>query len=144
MWLCLRAAGFQSVPLSAVNVRFPNATPVDGQAAIAESSGKIAARLASRRTEMNNQGIEEPDAELKRIVIEEKMLQLATGAASLAADANTAARVGKRGGFAEEEPQEAEAGGSPAPLGDATATDDEDIARLLARFDALAASETSC
>ncbi len=145
MWLCLQAAGFKFLPLSAVNVRFPNATPVDGQAAIAESSGKIAARLSSRRTEMNNQGIEDPDAELKRIVIEEKMLQLATGVVDLTTDANTAARVGKRGGFAQEAPKEAApfapASGGKPNIGDATGTNDDDIAHLIERFDALAALE---
>jgi len=102
MWLCLRNAGYRSTPLSAVNVRFPSATPVDGQAAVAEASGRIAARLSSRRTEMKNQGVEDVDGELRRIVEEERMLQLATTGVDLATDANTAARVSRRGGFAEE------------------------------------------
>ena len=75
------------------------------------------------------------------------MLQLATGAVELAGDANTAARVGKRGGFAEEAPREAlglqpthsAVGGSA--IGDATGTTDDDIAHLIARFDALVALE---
>jgi hypothetical protein len=133
MWLCLRAAGHE-VEQAAVSVHFPNATPIDGQAAVAESSGKIAARLSSRRTEMNNGGIEDPDAELLRIIIEEKMLQLATGGVDLDVDSNRAASLGARGRFVGEQPDEAAA----PRAGDVTGTNDDDIAHLIQRYQALA------
>ena len=76
MWLCLRADGHKSVAIEAVNVRFPSGTPVDGQSVTAVASAKVAAKLTSRRTVMNDLGIEDPDSELKRIIVEEKMLQL--------------------------------------------------------------------
>ena len=130
MWLCLRASGFD-VALEAVNVVWPDATPVDGQARIAESSGKVAARLASRQTEMNNLGIENPDEELRRIVLEEKILQLATAGPDLASDANRAASLGARGRFVMEKPNES------VTVADLTSTNDEDISHLMERFDAL-------
>ncbi len=143
MWLCLQASGYR-VGREAVNVRFPNATPIDGQAALAESSARIAARLASRRTEMNNGGIEDPDGELLRIIIEEKMLQLATPELALQTDANSAARSGAKGRFAQELPAEVVGTGSaPADasvesvrLGETT---DDDNESLIERFQALAA-----
>jgi hypothetical protein len=109
MQRCLAAAGY-SVEREQVNVRFPNATPVDGQAAIAESSGKIASRLSSRRREMQNEGIEDPDAELLRIVAEERLLQLADAPADLAVDADRAASLGARGRFVSEQVQEGKHG----------------------------------
>jgi hypothetical protein len=132
LWRCLVASGHK-VELEQVNVLWPSATPVDGQAFVAEQSGKIAARVASRRTVMNDLGIEDPDAELRRIIIEEKMLQLAAVLPDLETDANRAAQLGARGRFVPE--QVAERG---SKVGDLTLTNDDDIANLVDRIDALA------
>jgi len=150
MWLCLRADGHKSVALEAVNVRFPSGTPVDGQSVTAVASAKVAAKLTSRRTVMNDLGIEDPDSELKRIIVEEKMLQLAEPPGVADANADTAARAGGRGVFAQEivdgvglNKQSAENAASPSAIGDRTQTSDTDIADLMARCDALLAQETA-
>jgi hypothetical protein len=144
MWLCLRAAGHKSVTLEAVNVRFPSGTPVDGQSVTAVASAKVAAKLSSRRTLMNDLGVEDPDAELKRIIIEEKMLQLAEPPGVADTNANTAARAGGKGIFAQEivagvglNKRPANSNADSFKIGERTQTRDADIADLMARYDAL-------
>lgn len=102
MWQCLKAAGYKALPLEAVNVNFPDATPADGTEVSARNSARIASRVASRKTIMTEDGIEEPDKELLRIIVEEKMLQLSAPAAAVEGDANQAATAGARGRFVAE------------------------------------------
>jgi hypothetical protein len=150
MWQCLLASGYKSLPFEAVSVGFPSATPVDGQSTMAEMTARIAARVSSRRTAMTGLGIEKPEQELLRIIFEEKALQLTTPAPAIEMDANIAAKAGARGMFAAETPNGVGAnkgapGGGDAPeqptVGDTTSTNDDDIAHLMQRFDAIMEAE---
>jgi hypothetical protein len=146
MWRCLVAAGFKSLTREQVKVKFPNATPVDGQAQTAEGSAKIAARVSSRRTVMNDLGIENPDSELKRIVIEDKILQLATPKPTLSQDANTAAAVGGKGGFAGQKPDQGAAAPAEPMAGGTGSTEAalvDDVATMIAQIDALLEAENA-
>jgi hypothetical protein len=85
-----------------VNVTFGDATPADGTEVTAAASARIASRVASRKTIMTEQGIEEPDKELLRIIIEEKLLSLSAPEANIEQDADLAATAGARGRFVPE------------------------------------------
>lgn len=138
MWLCLQRAGFD-VPLDSVRPVWGKGLPVDGQARVAEEASKVAAELSSRKSAMTALGVEDPDAELKRIVLEEKILQLAgpppdpSAVAKAAAKGNTPAIL--------EGPASVQV--KPLPPGPAAqafggADIESSIAELLAVFDRLA------
>jgi SPP1 family phage portal protein len=75
MQQALLASGY-AVDVESVNIIWPESMPVDGQGKIAEETAKVAANLSSRRTAMNNLGVEDPNKEFKRIVVEEMLLGL--------------------------------------------------------------------
>ena len=103
MWRCLNSKGV-AVAREAVHVVFASATPVDGQAMVAQMSGKIASRVISRRTAMRDIGIQNPDSELKRIVVEERVLGLSEPVAAIERDAVSSAKAGAKGLYAAEVP----------------------------------------
>ena len=76
MWLCLRAAGFKDLALTQVNVLWPDALPVDGEAQVNSLNVQVSGQIKSRRTAMSDLGIADPNEEMKRILVEEKLLGL--------------------------------------------------------------------
>jgi hypothetical protein len=139
MWLCLRQSGQQSVDEEDIRLHWPSATPVDGQAVTAVASARVASRTSSRRTVMSDLGIEDPDAELRRIILEEKALQLVEPIRDTLQDANTSARAGARGLFA----AESHSAARPGDLAERTASGPEDVRAMLAALDVLLAAGTS-
>jgi hypothetical protein len=81
MALCLQAAGF-AVKEDDVCCIWPDAMPVDGAEKVTQATALAAAELKSRRSLMADLGVEDPDAELKRILVEQMLVQLPAGAAS--------------------------------------------------------------
>ena len=125
---------------------FPDATPVDGSEASATASVLIAARVKSRRTVMGEVGIEEPNEELKRIVVEDMIFQLVDAPAAIQTDANVAAKAGFKGTYA----AETVAGGSnaggdagvpPTPGTPPAATPSDDMAALIDEVEAILDAE---
>jgi len=140
MWLALQAAG-HAVDLEDVNVEWPEARPVDGQAQIAEACDLVAAKLVSRRTAMAQLGTESPEDELKKMTTEDKIFQLA----SPPPDPIAVARAANKGRAATEQPGPTSTQ-LPAPQGPAAAAfgamdPGASIQELLATFDALIAAE---
>jgi hypothetical protein len=76
MWLCLKAAGYEGLKQSQVDVLWPDALPVDGREQNAILTEEVAAGLRSRRGAMREIGIEDPNEELRRQVVEAKLLAL--------------------------------------------------------------------
>jgi hypothetical protein len=140
MWLALAAAGF-AVDLEDVNVEWPEARPVDGQAQIAEACDLVAAKLVSRRTAMAQLGTESPEDELKKMTTEDKIFQLA----GPPPDPIAVARAANKGRAATEQPGPTSTS-LPAPQGPAAAAfgaldPGASIDELLRTFDALIAAE---
>jgi hypothetical protein len=79
---CLQALGHE-VTAADINVVWPNNIPVSGNEKVAEESAAVASGIRSLRTAMNNLGVENPDAELKRIFTEKALAamlaQMTTG-----------------------------------------------------------------
>ncbi len=142
MGVALGAAN-HDVPPEDVRAIWADALPVHGQEQIAQETEAVAAGLRSKRTAMNRLGTEDPEAELKRILVEKELEGLA-GAPPPPVDMLKAAK-GAKGGSAEalvpsvfsanvaQQVPGGAAAGEPGP--------EESIADLLAQFDALVEAE---
>ncbi|HEY3281408.1 MAG TPA: phage portal protein [Armatimonadota bacterium] len=137
MWRALVTAG-HDVPLEAVNVRWPCAVPEDVAALVADEVSLVTNKLKSRRTAMTTLGIENPGDELKRVVVEQKLLE-AAAPAPMALQGPPGAMAGGKGMPA----GKPGAPGQKAAL--AQAPTEQDIAtaveELLAKFDEIVAAE---
>lgn len=132
MWHCLRAAGFD-VTLTAVDILWPDSLPVDGREQSAIQTTEVAAQIRSRRSAMQNAGITDPDDEIKRIVIEQRLLALA----GPQPDAYKAAQAATKGSPGDTGPA---AGQEPAAATDSTPSA-PGIDEVLAQIDVILAQE---
>ena len=73
MWLALGAMGIV-VPLPSINAIFPDPTPVDPKAEVEREALAVEKGLKSHSSAMRAIGVEDPDAELKKMVEERDML----------------------------------------------------------------------
>ena len=73
MWLALMAMG-QTVPLPAVNVIWPDPTPVDPKALIEQETMAVTGGIKSKTSAMRAIGIEDPEAEIELIKEEQETL----------------------------------------------------------------------
>jgi hypothetical protein len=140
MWLCLREQGVEVDP-AAVRVVWPDALPVDGREQAAIKTTQVAAQILSRRTAMNDAGVENPDEELRRIVLEQAILAL-SGPGPSAYKAAQAATKGSPGDTSGDP-----AGAQPAVDAAASPAADiaarlEQVAQMLKQFDDTMAGET--
>jgi hypothetical protein len=75
MWIALQASGF-TMELEEVSCIFPSPVPQDGLTKTQEVTQKVGAGILSKRSAMNALGVENPNEELKRILVEEKISQM--------------------------------------------------------------------
>lgn len=74
MALALQAEGY-SVKMEQVNALWPDPLPVDVLGMVTEEVQKVGAGLSSKRSSMQRLGEENPEGEMKRILVEEKLSQ---------------------------------------------------------------------
>lgn len=130
MWVALTASGY-NVPLNAVNVNWTSSLPVDGSAEVADATTKVAGDLNAIRTAMANLGVEDPNGELRKILVEKKLLALAgTGSPANPTAGGQAGQPGQAG-------QQPSSGPTAATPVDSIAS----VEQMLSDFDAIVAAE---
>jgi hypothetical protein len=79
MALCLRASGerFHDVTADRVHVHWQDPLPENVQEMVAAEVAKVTNNLSSRRTAMNRLGTENPERELRSILVEGQIMELA-------------------------------------------------------------------
>jgi len=131
MWVALTASGY-NVPLGSVNVKWPSTLPVDGSAEVTDATTKVAGDLNAIRTAMANIGVEDPNGELRKILVEKKLLALA-GASDPTDQA--AGGQGPQPGQPGQQPAQG-AGAAPTPVDNVAS-----VEQMLSDFDAIVATE---
>lgn len=74
MALALQAEGFSGVTMDQVNVLWSDSLPTDVASLVTDEVAKVGAGLSSKRSSMQRLGEENPEGELKKIIVEEKLV----------------------------------------------------------------------
>jgi hypothetical protein len=130
MWLCLRQSGFKNLSLEEVNASFQSAIPVDDVSITTDAVARVGGGILSKRSAMNQTGVENPETELKRIITEQQIaahLEMQNMAARQAVMPQKPPMLGQM---------------SMKPAAAAQPMEGSDLEELLQRFDALIEAET--